>query len=286
MNTQTIGHCAQPVRRPAQCLRLLSAALVAALISSTGCVMVPIPTREHTPMDTVTRQNVSANDTDWIQPGMTCMADILLKLGEPDQLSHNGRKLAYRWQKIRGYVVFGVPGGGGVEAWLKDYYLVIECDADGVVLNKQASNRSFTKASPQELFAGGGVTTGPVTDERISISGPAEWFAGIAGYDWLRNIWRTLEEPPKGVRGQLMLTANALYFHAQGQLLGGPPVLTLRFDGLSECRLDKYGLGRRLVVRATTGEVHTFTFWGARGVMEDAKTTGSAFEHIQSRIGP
>ena len=92
-------------------------------------------------------------------------------------------------------------------------------------------------------------------------------------------------DPPKGKRGQLKLTTYALYFQEPGQLLNEPPALALRFEGLSECRLDKYGLGRRLVVRARTGEVHSFTFWGARGIMEDKKTTGSAYEFIKSRIG-
>ena len=285
MSVRTIEPCARRVGRLVPRLGFRSAGLLAVLAYATGCVVLPIPTPEHTPLGTVTRQNISANEADWIQPGTTRLAEILLKLGEPDQLSPNGQKLAYRWQKIRGYVVIGVPGGGGVDAWLKEYYLVIECDSNGVVKNKRTKNRLFSKASPQELFAGGDVTTGSVADDGIRISGPAEWFAGVSGYDWLRTKGWLWKEPPKGVRGQLILTANELYFQEQGHLLGGPPLLTLRFDRLSECRLDKYGFGRRLVVRATTGEVHTFTFWGARGITEDAKTTRSAYELIQSRVG-
>ncbi len=284
MSVRTIEPDARRAGRLVLRLGFRSAGLVAVFVYATGCVVLPIPTPEHTPLGTVTRQNISANDADWIQPGTTLLADILLKFGEPDQLSPDGQTLGYRWQKIWGYMVIGVPGGGDVAPWLKEYHLVIECDAGGLVKNKRTTNRLFSKPSPQELFAGGDVTAGTVAADGMTISGPAEWFAGVAGYDRLRTKGWLSKAPPKGVLGRLMLTDNELYFREQGHLLSGPPVLTLRFDRLSECRLDKYGLGRRLVVRSTTGEVHTFTFWSAREGMEDAKTTRAAYEFIQFRI--
>lgn len=284
MNTKAIGQWARLVSLLGQRLRFRRAGMLAILLCSSGCIAIPIPTPEHTPMDTVTRQNIGPDTTEWIQPGKTSLTDVLLKLGEPDQVSPDGRKLAYRWQKVRAYVLVGVPGGGDVVPWLKDYYLVIECDLGGVVRNKRISDRLLIKASLQELFESGAAAAGPVADAEINISGPAEWFPGVNGYDWLRKKWWTMGDPPKGTRGQVILTTNALYFQERGQLLNGTPALALRFEGLSECHLDKYGLGRRLVVWTKMGEVHSFTFWGAREMMEDRKAAESAFGIVQSRI--
>lgn len=284
MNANMIDQFPQPVHRMMLRLRFFAASVVA-LACSTGCVVLPIPTPQHKSTPTVTRQNIAVNGLDWIQPGRTTQVEVFLKLGEPDQLSADGRKAAYRWQKVRGYLLIGVPGSGGTEEWLKSHYLVVECDSLGVVTHTQNLHRQFAELSPLELFDDGNVVTS-VANEEIVINGPAEWFAGVEGYAWLRNKFWTLDDPPKGRRGQLMLTANRLHFQEQGQFLGGPPALVLRFEDLSECRLDKFGLGRRLVIRARNGEVHTFGFWGPRRIMEDARTTRTACEFIQSKIGP
>ncbi len=110
MNPKAIGQWARRVGLLTQRLRFPKAALLAVLGVSSGCIVVPIPTPEHTPMGTVTRKNIGTKTTGWIQPGRTSLADVLLKLGEPDQVSPDGWKLAYRWQKVRAYVLVGAGG--------------------------------------------------------------------------------------------------------------------------------------------------------------------------------
>src|SRR5262249_46396650 len=95
-----------------------------------GCVVVPTPEHSPTVWDDASdngRRNVSRESTQRIVPGQTRIEDVLLSLGEPDAVAADGRRIAYRWDKVKALVV----GPTGVGTLTKEYYLVVNIDEKG-----------------------------------------------------------------------------------------------------------------------------------------------------------
>ena len=99
-----------------------------------GCVI--IPTDYHTPDS---RTNVREETTITIIPGQTTKEDIFLALGEPDEVSPDGRQLAYHWTKVK--VFLAAFGGRGSEEFKKEYYLIITFDERGAVMHREFQSR-------------------------------------------------------------------------------------------------------------------------------------------------
>src|SRR5262245_15142835 len=81
-----------------------------------GCLILPTP--EHRPSwwDVSdlpsTRRNVDKSIGQHIVPGQTRIEEVLLSLGEPDAVSRDGRKLAYRWEMVFGWLfIYGASPG-------------------------------------------------------------------------------------------------------------------------------------------------------------------------------
>ena len=106
--------------------------------------------------DPDTRQNVSEETIVSIIPGQTNKDDILLQLGEPDEVSPDGRRLIYSWNKIKGvawYAIFGGYSGSiGHETFKKQYRMVITFDEKGVVLRKNILEEELSMVH-KELFS-------------------------------------------------------------------------------------------------------------------------------------
>lgn len=62
------------------------------------------------------------------------------------------------------------------------------------------------------------------------------------------------------------------------------PALTSPLASVAEVRVDKYVLGRRLVVQFDTGKVHSFEIHTASGIWLDKPATQAACDFIQSKI--
>ena len=111
-----------------------------------GCII--IPTDYHTPDS---RTNVREETTITIIPGQTTKEDIFLALGEPDEVSPDGRQLVYHWNKVKAiWVVVPGPGpptsfggGGGSGQLKKEYYLIITFDERGAVMHRVFQSRWF-----------------------------------------------------------------------------------------------------------------------------------------------
>jgi len=106
-----------------------------------GCVVIPVPTKEHTPTGFNTRGEIDAAAVAFIQVGSTSKEEVLLKLGEPDGVWKDERYFLYRWTSVRGgYLIWiaadpnaGNSGIGGATLERERYDLLIEFDNRGVV---------------------------------------------------------------------------------------------------------------------------------------------------------
>jgi len=98
-----------------------------------GCII--IPTDYHT---SDSRTNIREETTTTINPGHTTKEDVFLAFGEPDEVSPDGRRLIYRWIKVK--AIWGTYGGGGGDI-KKEYNLVITFNERGVVVHREFQSR-------------------------------------------------------------------------------------------------------------------------------------------------
>lgn len=81
------------------------------------------------------RANVSEKTATDFVPGVTTREDVLLKLGEPDEVSPDEQRLGYRWSRIRLFwiVVAGGPYSAGFVGGDVEHAGLLELvfDADG-----------------------------------------------------------------------------------------------------------------------------------------------------------
>ena len=271
-------------------LVVLLPSLVFAGLTS-GCLLIPTPHY----YAAGSRQNVSAQSTNMIRPGMDTVEDVLLKMGEPDAVSPDERRITYSSKKIIGQLIMICADTDGSE--LPDVpqycFLDVMLDGRGVV-----TNREFSKAgsylSPMETFPRERIYTllsGSIGGEEIIASSRAAWFRGPGSEGSAREsaVATVLHGLGHGfglcgaprsalVFGCLVLTDSELYFFETSQWLNEPPALSLRYDSLSECRLGEGRLGSSpaLIVSTLDNHCHAFDFQGG--------SAESACNLIQNKI--
>lgn len=269
--------------------RLLALGLALAY-STTGCLVIPTP-----PVHSgYARTNVTEETAAQFERDNTAKADVLLQLGEPDAVSPDESQLAYRSEKVVGWWILAAasPDGGGGEAdgaIYKDRIFVFEFDPSGRFHSARQS-RQFSGVrgleqpdlKPPELnsrnAAGAPATIlgEPVRRENCT----SLWLAGVDGYR-SKGAKSIVGEP-----GQLLLTESNLYFLAQSRFGNAEPALALPLASVAEVRVDKYVLGRRLVIHLDTGKVHSFEIHTPSGIWQDKPGMQSACDFIQSKINP
>jgi hypothetical protein len=73
----------------------------------TGCLIWPFPTGDLLAgRGRITPQYVAS-----LQVGVATREDVLLRLGEPDEVLAGGKVLVYRWTETRGFLAAGGYGG-------------------------------------------------------------------------------------------------------------------------------------------------------------------------------
>ncbi|WP_243287267.1 MULTISPECIES: hypothetical protein [Geothrix] len=83
-----------------------------ALSLQTGCLIWPFPTGDLLAgRGRITPQYVSS-----LRVGASTREDVLLHLGEPDEVVDGGKILVYRWTEARGFIAVAGSYGGGVVA--------------------------------------------------------------------------------------------------------------------------------------------------------------------------
>lgn len=103
---------------------LTRAALLAALISLTGC-MIPYPSHK-----VYEGKEIKAETLSWMQPGETTRAQVVERLGAPDIDFIDQRTIAYAWSGQSGGVLVVAPNSGFVDPIRMRRALLIRFDTD------------------------------------------------------------------------------------------------------------------------------------------------------------
>lgn len=77
-----------------------------ALSLQIGCLIWPFPTGDLL----AGRGRITQKYAATLQVGVTTREDVLLRLGEPDEVQAGGKVLVYRWIEARGFVAVGAYG--------------------------------------------------------------------------------------------------------------------------------------------------------------------------------
>jgi len=238
--------------------------------SCTGCLVIPTPE-----YDTgQARSNLEKTSPAKIQPGVSRFEDVLLAFGEPDAVSADERKLVYRSEKTVGLWVAGGYGYSAASGTLTaDHYLLVEFDERGVVQSSQLRSRWLLPTTPDDVLETEGWKTAGASDtnEPVHLGGPAFWFPHVDGFQQLAF------NPGEYSRGFLQLTDTGIRFRNRTQQPGTAPCLIIRYEALTECRLAKFCLGRRVVIRTRDQQVQSFSF-------EKNKMNAAAYEFIRTKL--
>lgn len=250
-------------------------------VGASGCLILPTPE-----YDTgKARANISKKTPQQFEPGKTTRAEVMTVLGEPDAVSPDERKLAYRSEKVCGLWFVGGYGAAAGGTITKDRYLVAEFDASGILMKAERTSTWFgTKYAAKVLAEGtNGATPALIAGAADADAHPAmmlrgSWFAGLDGYEGKGSaVWI-------GQPGRLLLYEKRLEFFSDAEFANAGPVLALPYDSLGEVRIEKYFLGRRLVIRTRAGEPHTFDIYGPKGAALDKSALQGAAGFLQARL--
>jgi len=91
---------------------------------TSGCILIPTPHY----YATGSRQNMSEQSTNMIRSEVDTIEDVLLKLGEPDAVSPDERRMVYSSKKIIGQMfVIGVDTDGSDLPDVPQFYFWMSC---------------------------------------------------------------------------------------------------------------------------------------------------------------
>lgn len=245
--------------------------LIAATLA--GCVIVPTP--PHRP-DASTRLNVDQSTVQAVVPGQS-LADVLLQLGEPDEVSLDGRQIAYRWERTWAYwfVGGGYSAAGG--PLTRSRALLIELDEQDRVRSVVVGADNLVARPPTEsIFTpehGGGNTSAnaplhsqhePLTQfhgEPLEFRAKSSYFLGFdAGELAGRSYWANLGKYPQtSLDGELLVTRTAIHFKRSGTFGTDAPDLSFRFKDIIALDYVKAGFSSWLVIRPAGRTPSSFT---------------------------
>ena len=123
-----------------------------------GCVIIPVPTPEHSTASS--RAFIEERELAQIQPGKTTREEILLRYGAPDAAFKDQQLFLYSWDRIVTYLVIATVGRGGVDVLAgREQILFIEFGEDNIVrrlalkegmsLDKDSVLRQFEADQPR-----------------------------------------------------------------------------------------------------------------------------------------
>lgn len=252
--------------------------LLLMVVCLTGCVVIPTPPVE----SGHTRTNAHKGLLRQFTPALATRTEIIEQLGEPDAVSKDESKLAYRSEKIMAvWAVGGMGGQGAAGVIYRNRFYVFEFNPQGV-LNRVVKNEEWDLAQdavepmlkpPAVRFTS--TNTAPAMDVREYPQ--SIWLPNMNGYHHAgSNRWTF-------VQGCLMLTASNLIFEAAADFANDQPALMVPYASVMEVRIKKNFLGRRLVIRQTDGKVHSFEITKPGNAWVDRNATQAAHDFLRSK---
>jgi outer membrane protein assembly factor BamE (lipoprotein component of BamABCDE complex) len=121
---RTLAHDGRPMR-----MCRVVPLLLCALISQSGCIVLPIPTQEKKVLEGTP---VAEEQLAFLVLGVTTKNEVTARLGSPDVIWEEARLFAYNWAMRQGVLVWAVGGGYSGAAGMSDipkrYMLLIQFD--------------------------------------------------------------------------------------------------------------------------------------------------------------
>jgi outer membrane protein assembly factor BamE (lipoprotein component of BamABCDE complex) len=120
--------------------------VVLLVLSCSGCIVVPIPTREHQREDLPGRTNITPQAIEALRAGETTRQEVLQRLGNPDGVFDRERTFVYLWSNCAGYLFWAAGSESRAAADVvvigKGYALIIDFDEDGRLLRQQTLSKN------------------------------------------------------------------------------------------------------------------------------------------------
>ena len=110
---------------------ILFAGTVLALINLAGCLIIPTDAYLR-----YSRENIAEEPPAAVVPGKITRQEVLLNLGEPDEVSWDEMELWYMASKMKAIIIVG-DRGGEID---RDYIHVIRFNRDGLVDTLRTDN--------------------------------------------------------------------------------------------------------------------------------------------------
>lgn len=111
------------------CVRMIIPLLFCALISQTGCILLPIPTQE---TKVLAGTPVTEEQLAFLALNGTTKNEVTACLGSPDVIWEEARLFAYNWVVRQGILIWAVgahySGAAGISDIPKRYMLLIQFD--------------------------------------------------------------------------------------------------------------------------------------------------------------
>lgn len=135
-----------PIPAPS-CVRMTIPLLFCALISQTGCIVLPIPTQER---KVLAGTPVTEEQLAFLVHNVTTKSEVMVHLGSPDVIWEDARLFAYNWVVRQGILVWAVGGGysgaAGISDIPKPYILLIQFDDQDRVQRFERAVRPSNKS--------------------------------------------------------------------------------------------------------------------------------------------
>jgi hypothetical protein len=109
--------------------RLLIPVLFCALISQAGCIVLPIPAREHV---VLAGKPVTEDQLDFITPKVTTKSEVVARLGSPNVIWEEARLFSYDWEMRQGILIWAIgahySGAAGISDIPSHHMLLVRFD--------------------------------------------------------------------------------------------------------------------------------------------------------------
>lgn len=221
-----------------------------------ACIVVPVPERASSELG---RAELEGELDRFVRPG-DAIADLMLRLGEPDATSLDGGQIAYRWQRIWAYFFAIVPVGAGpapapamlpiAGALETEWAVVIDIAAGRVARTRvaQSSGRLLDAATPDHVRPWGTLT---LFEAQTFLGEPVE---AAARATWLGSGHAA------PVEALLVVTPDGVHLKAPGSFGPAPADLRFPYAEIASARLESatFGTERWLVIETKRGAEHRF----------------------------
>jgi len=183
-------------------------------------------------------------------------------------------------------MVVGYSGGAG-GAINKERFFTFEFDGAGRLQRAEQTSsiagdnfENHASAHPALESADSAILPPSLRGEALHSAYPTSfWLPDINGFFWQPGTVDMV-----GQAGRLFLTESNVVFVTVAQFANTESAFKMPYSSLSEARVYKHFLTRRLVIRTQAGKYHTFEIHQANSAWQDKPATQAACDFIQSKM--